>query len=256
MKIMTFNIRIDSNKDPQPWADRKDYIAQIIDKYQPDIIGFQEVLKHMEADLAAMLAEYSYYGEYRSEDDRSEMVPIFLKKEQFEMGDRGSFMLSETPAVMYNKGWDAEIERVVSWAIINDRDSQEAKYLAVNAHFDHLGVEAQRQSSIMMNQTISEMIEKVNVPVIMTGDFNVQPNSDVLDALLESDHLNNSYQVLKENAVSDELLTFHDYKGDIKGLPIDYIFITKDLEIKNAEIIRDHFDGYYPSDHYPILVEV
>lgn len=256
MKIMTFNIRRDSTNDPLTWSERKDYVVNVIKKYQPDVIGFQEVLKHMEDDLANSLTDYEYYGEYRSQEEDSEMVPVFLKKGQYVMADKGSFMLSETPAVMYSKSWDSACERVASWVVINDKDSQEPRYIALNVHLDHRGNEARRKSSIMLNQTISEMFEKVGVPVIMTGDFNAEPDSQLIDPLLDSDFLTNSHQAMLSNVNVENYLTFHNYAGGSEGQPIDYVFVTKQATIKNAEIIRDQFDGNYPSDHYPVLIEI
>lgn len=42
-KVMTFNIRFANDIDPYIWDERKQPIVNLIEKYQPEIIGFQEV---------------------------------------------------------------------------------------------------------------------------------------------------------------------------------------------------------------------
>ncbi|MBW3625927.1 MAG: endonuclease, partial [Armatimonadetes bacterium] len=46
--------------------------------------------------------------------------------------------------------------------------------------------------------------------------------------------------------------TFNAFRGETTGDKIDYIFITPEFEVKDAEILRANRDGRYPSDHFPI----
>lgn len=43
MKVMTFNMRYDAPADPYPWAVRQLLAQKMIDQYDPDIIGLQEI---------------------------------------------------------------------------------------------------------------------------------------------------------------------------------------------------------------------
>ena len=47
-----------------------------------------------------------------------------------------------------------------------------------------------------------------------------------------------------------------NFKGKEKGLHIDYIFVSEDLEIVDVNIIKDNIDGKYPSDHYPLVADI
>ena len=57
---------------------------------------------------------------------------------------------------------------------------------------------------------------------------------------------------------SDDGITFHGYgkvKEDANG-PIDYVFVTEGIKVETYKIIRNTAMNMYPSDHYPIIVDV
>ena len=43
--------------------------------------------------------------------------------------------------------------------------------MAVNTHFDHIGVEARTKSALLIIEKIKEIVG--NQPAVLTGDFNV-----------------------------------------------------------------------------------
>ena len=49
--------------------------------------------------------------------------------------------------------------------------------------------------------------------------------------------------------------TFHGFTGHNLGGHIDWILSRDGLKVLGKEIIRDQFAGFYPSDHFPVLVE-
>jgi endonuclease/exonuclease/phosphatase family metal-dependent hydrolase len=46
--------------------------------------------------------------------------------------------------------------------------------------------------------------------------------------------------------------TFHGFRGGEEGDKIDAVLRGPGWEVVEAEIVRDHRDGRYPSDHYPV----
>lgn len=57
---------------------------------------------------------------------------------------------------------------------------------------------------------------------------------------------------------SDDGITFHGYgkvKEDANGT-IDYAFVSKNVRVDKYKIIRNTVMDMYPSDHYPIIVDV
>jgi len=56
LKVMTFNIRYDNQGDGvNQWSNRKEKVADLIRKYDPDIIGVQEALHNQMEDLGGAL---------------------------------------------------------------------------------------------------------------------------------------------------------------------------------------------------------
>ncbi|WP_438033846.1 hypothetical protein [Sorangium sp. So ce204] len=52
--------------------------------------------------------------------------------------------------------------------------------------------------------------------------------------------------------------TFHSFSGDEDGEKIDFIFAQPApvAEVLMAQIIREHRDGFYPSDHFPVTARL
>ena len=60
LNVMTFNIRLDAAVDSlNNWQYRKDVAAQIVQQYDVDILGTQEVLPNQLKDLLDRLPEYA-----------------------------------------------------------------------------------------------------------------------------------------------------------------------------------------------------
>lgn len=248
MRIMTINLRYINDFDEYQWDDRKFVLLEMIRKYNPDVIGFQEAMKeHMEF-LEEELRDYDGYGEYRSLDDGAEMNPIFIKGFKFE--EKNTIWLSENTEKEYSIGWDACLPRVASYALIS---APLEKFIIINTHFDHEGEEARIKSSELILELASKLKLKFNAPVILTGDFNTRPEDGFIDSLLNSSSFKNSFELFedKENA-----LTIHNFTGEIKGSPIDYIFIDRDIKPSGCEIVRYSKNGIYTSDHWHIICDV
>ena len=51
-------------------------------------------------------------------------------------------------------------------------------------------------------------------------------------------------------------MTHHDFRGVPGKCRMDWVLVSGEFKVKDARIIRDHFGGRYPSDHFPYAVEV
>ncbi|MDZ7689932.1 MAG: endonuclease/exonuclease/phosphatase family protein [Balneolaceae bacterium] len=90
--------------------------------------------------------------------------------------------LSETPGQM-STGWDAALPRIMTWGKFRDRSTGSELYV-FNTHFDHRGEQARAESA----KLILEIIDKIagNAPVVLTGDFNAQPDTGPYNTLTSS----------------------------------------------------------------------
>lgn len=90
-----------------------------------------------------------------------------------------------------------------------------------------------------------------DVPVILSGDFNAEPDSEEMKPLRETAGL--------VNATEGIGITFHNYHRDDPNDPqcsIDYIILKGDWELKKVEKWTEQKDGVCLSDHYPICAEL
>lgn len=253
LNIATYNIRLITSADQgdRAWTNRLPWVKKIIQKYDFDICGTQEGFKSQINDILT-LGEYDYIGSGRDDGiDKGETSAILYKKNKFEVLDKGDFWLSETPN-RPSKGWDANINRIVSWGKFKDIKT-EKEFFFFNAHYDHQGKIAQKESSKLMLVKIKEIAG--DYPVFFTGDLNVPPTSDAVKALVDSGLLWDSRHSSVETIYGTEG-TFHGYNLDGKTTNrIDYIFVSKTVKVIKYGVINDDIElNEFSSDHFPVLV--
>lgn len=251
LNVMSFNIRLDTPADSMNnWQYRKDVAAQIVKNEKADIFGTQEVLVNQLNDLKSRLPEYNTIGVGRTNGkEEGEFCAIFYKKDRFKEIESGNFWLSETPEVPGAKGWDAACERIATWAILEDIDSKK-QFFYVNTHLDHMGQVA-RQEGVTLLLDRAAAYSK-GLPVIMTGDFNATPDSEVIKHVIDKSNPNHLVHT-KDIAETKSGLegTFHDY-GKIpveKREFIDYIFVSPSIKVHSHSVVPEKLDDIYISDH-------
>lgn len=185
LRWATFNIRLQNDGDEKAgvgWSVRRDRVADFIRENRIDIVGMQEVLHPQLQDLLARLPEYDYVGVGRTDGaTKGEYSPVFFLRDKFEVLERGNFWLSETPDVPGSRGWDAALERIASYAKLRDKATGKV-FMAVNTHFDHVGVTARRESAKLIMRKIQEIVGKR--PAVVTGDFNVTEDDEAYKTMI------------------------------------------------------------------------
>ena len=253
VQVMTYNIRFAGSRDgDDAWANRVETVAETIRK--ADTVGLQEALLTQVEDLVERLPEYEWFGVGR-EDGKSkgEMVPIFYRKDRFERVEGGHFWLSETPDQPGSRGWDAQLPRLVTWVVLQDRNSGD-KFLHANTHFDHRGVEARLQSAKLVRQKLASIAP--DLPLVLTGDFNFQPDGAPYEALVSE---GGPGPVLVDTlagykpAEGEPTGTFNQFR-EINDFRIDFIFVARDATAKETKILDPRTPaGRFGSDHQPVI---
>lgn len=255
IRVMSFNIRMDTDKDGlNRWSNRKDYACDMIRFHHPDLIGAQEVLHHQLQDICQRLPEYEAVGVGREDGkEKGEYSAVFFRKDRFCLLGQQTFWLSENPEAIGKKGWDAACERVVTWVKLQDKKSKKIFYF-FNTHFDHVGQVARRESCKLLKSKIREIAG--DAPVIVSGDFNSSPASGVILALTDtttSDYLIDSRSVAAFRYGPE--FSFHDY-GKLapeRRTILDYIFVKHTGRVLQSAILTDTRGELFVSDHYPLL---
>lgn len=254
LKLMSYNIRLDVASDGQnAWPVRKDFFASQIQFYEPDIMGVQEAMPNQVLDLEQMLPHYNQVGIGREGVGKGESSNIFYKKEKLKVITTNTFWLSETPDAI-SKGWDAACHRVCTFALFQDITSKR-KFWIFNTHLDHIGEQA-RANGIKLILSKIEQYNTDQYPVVFMGDFNLEPNDKSIVALKMQ--MNDASEISLQQPFGPNG-TFNNFEFDKPvSKRIDYIFISKEakLEVKKYAVLSDSKDLRYPSDHFPVYVEI
>lgn len=247
--VMSANVRTWSPTDmlKKSWFYRADLMLQNIEAAKPDIIGFQEVTKMHYNYLTDALQGYDSVLTYRDNSKFSEACPVFYSTSRFTLNDKGSFWLSETPKEM-SKDWGAACYRVCSYVILTDNLS--GKQLVVfNTHLDHISDEARING---INVVLDKIAAFGGLPSIIMGDFNAEEDSETYKAATAS-FFDAKYQT--ENTMTGA--TYQNWGKALDRENIDYFMISKTgIAVNEYKIIDTTYDGVYPSDHFPIYMEI
>ena len=252
MNIVTYNIRLNTPSDgPNAWPNRIEMVTGLIKFHEADIFGMQEALFGQIEDIQNKLPDYEWFGVGRDDGKKAgEFSPLFFRKSKFILLDHGTFWLSETPEKP-GKGWDAAYNRIVTWGKFQSKVTGK-QFLVFNTHFDNIGVEARKNSAALIRRRINDMIQGKNLPVILTGDFNLTPNEEPI--LLIKKYMLDSREV-SEMPPYGPVGTFNgfDINADLSGNRIDYIFIHGNIRVLKYAALTDFYDHRFPSDHLPVF---
>jgi len=252
MIVMTFNIRFDNKMDGlNAWSSRRKLITDLIMKYRPAILGTQEGMWSQLTYLENSLPDYSLHAIHRTLDNICQYPTLFFNKYGFKVLEGSEFWLSETPEVHRSKSWDSAFPRMMSYARVREFNTGNDFWVAVT-HLDHVGAEARYQQA----KIITEWVKTRTGPVILMGDFNDSPGSPVHELLTSPETgLQDTWNILgkKEDGSS---FTHHKFTGLPQKARMDWILISDHFRAIEAEIIRDHVEDRYPSDHFPFLVKL
>lgn len=255
LKVMTYNLRFDNPGDSlNAWPFRKDKVAALVEWYGPEILGTQECLHHQLEDLVKLMPQWQYVGVGRDHgDQRGEYAALFFRKDRFQLLDQGTFWLSPTPE-QPSKGWDAALPRVCTYAVLKPRKGGK-KLLVLNAHFDHIGKEARKQSAQLMLDRLQLLQQKYQALPVVMGDFNAAPEEAPIQVL--NNTLQDTYTLAKHTPYGPKG-TFNAFQWQGKfDKRIDYIFVSaKNFEVLRVQVIGDYLDQRFPSDHFPVMAEL
>lgn len=279
--IATYNIRNANAEDStngNGWGQRCPYIASLIQFHGFDIFGTQEGKVWQLQDLKGAMPGYDYIGIGRDDGkEAGEYSAIFFRTDKFDVLEHGDFWLSEVTD-RPNNGWDAVLPRICTWGKFRDRKTG-FTFLFFNLHMDHIGVQARSESAKLILRKIKE--QPPHIPVILTGDFNVDQNNESYHLLNNSGVLRDSYEMADFRYVPNG--TFNDFHTDLKtDSRIDHLFLTDNFKVMKYGILTDTYraevtdeqkktvtSGNFPkevtlqkhtaripSDHFPVMIVV
>lgn len=248
---MTYNIKLDYPKEGEnSWQNRKPFFINQIKFYEPDVLGVQEAMPNQMKDMDSLLTDYSYVGVGRDDGkNKGEFSAIFYKNKELKVLQSSTFWLSQTPDKV-SMGWDAVCNRVCTYALFQHKKTKET-FWVFNTHFDHVGEVAREKSAALILKKINTLNTK-NYPVLLMGDFNLEPKSSPILSIKEK--LNDSNSVAK--LVFGPTGTYNGFNFNIAvKTRIDYVFVSKSsILVKKYAVLSDNWETKYPSDHLPVYI--
>lgn len=265
LSVISFNIRVLGGLseliDPNSWSRRRSATPAMIKDQCPDIFGVQEALSDQLTYVGDNLPNYSYVGvgredgkeisEITNSKESGEIMAIFYNTSKIELLDWGTYWLSTTPDVP-SISWEADYNRTMTWAKMQMKYSGK-KFFYVNTHLDNHSGTAREEGLKLIVKKIAEM-NIDNLPVVLTGDFNVTPDNTVLKVLDNAEMLDARTTATK----TDNLPTFNGFGNeDESPRVIDYIYYRGFSSCPEYEtIVKQYANIQYISDHYPIVARL
>lgn len=251
LNVASFNIRLKTDADVgNLWVDRKEAVSNLIKYHEFEIFGVQEAFVEQLEDMEAGLPHFKYIGVGRDDGAQAgEHSAVFYNSKRFDAVKSGTFWLSATATDKPNKGWDAALPRICTWGVFKDKENGKS-FIFMNTHFDHVGHEARRESAKLIMAQARELAK--GLPLILTGDFNVDEKNEAYFTLANSGFITDAYD--SAAIVYAPNSSFNGWGKSLKKSGrIDHIFISKPFKVLKYGILTDTYMGKFPSDHFPIL---
>jgi len=249
LEVMSYNIKYANENDGEnSWSKRKEHITNQIKFYEPEILGVQEALASQLKHFESVMKNYKYVGVGRDDGkEAGEFSAIFYNAGKFEVLEENTFWLSETPEKV-SVGWDAAMERICTYAKFKDKESGKI-FWVFNTHFDHIGEKARENSAKLIWQKISALNNE-NLPVILMGDLNLEPQTNAIRFL--SEKMNDSRNVAQLNFGPEGTYNGYNFAEPVSRR-IDYIFVSDKIRVEKYAVLSDSKNLKYPSDHLPVF---
>lgn len=257
IKVLSQNVLCADNAEHGTVLQRTTRFKALIDEYQPDIIGTQEVTFEWFKYLRT-IKEYGIVGSSRNGHKQmsGEWSAIMYSKERFVLMDEDTFWLTATPdEVSMTEG--AKCKRICTWAELFDTYTGQTIIMA-NTHLDH-STDAVRtmQSNYLLRHLKQRLGDRYdNCSIYLTGDFNFTADTTPYDTITRADFIDS--HTVAETDASTVGGTYHNFGK--KEREIDFCFYRGEETVLEYEVISQNYasegesEPGYVSDHYGVLV--
>jgi len=261
--VMTFNVLCsfcDGSYDP--WNDRLGYFDDIFSRYEPDLIGLQEI--SFESEVTQFLDllpgfESSYFGQEEGVVGYPDAT-ILYRTDRFRLLSRGDYWLSPTPEVESSTGFaeGTQLPRLVTWVELLDLGSGRKLYFA-STHVDNNSPSQELSAPLILERTAPW---QERMPAIVIGDFNSQGDDEAFQILTQGTAEHPAIHDTQPLAV--EWSVEHNFDSEPEydlAERIDYMFVAPQPADWNVErwAVDLHVygsDKLFPSDHRAMFTRV
>ena len=253
----------------QTWEKRAPLIQAFLEYNDVDICGTQELQKPQVEYFKKMQPEFAYFGSptqpERYDTPKSSANNIIIyRTSRFELLQKGVFWLSETPDKPV-KGFGAAYPRNCNWGNFKDKKTGKEFYF-FSTHIHHIGDETKAKSAELIIQKIKEIAG--DKPFFVVGDFNMAEDHYGMKPIWNCDFMIDARKVCKTKLYGPNFTNNYGYTGlSVVNYPtssrdatpmrwIDWVFISKSVEVYKYAVMSECIDGVWLSDHFPLLLKV
>ncbi len=253
LSVMSYNVR-----GMRDGRNTDDLIASVKSR-NPDVFAAQEAVGSSASNCAQWMQKFDqtltdtydcvkgiYVGKFDS------YLPIFYKKDKFELVESGSKYLTHTPNEK-SRLEGAEYDRQFTYAILKDK-AKGVEFIYVNNHFDTAGYKIRTEEAKILAKFLEPY---AMLPAVVGGDFNTALDTSPITTFLSLTNLAAGSTVASPENVVMNASEVQDYTS-LGDKTIDHIFVSKDLvTVEKYEVWDNKMDnGKYPSDHIPVCAEI
>jgi endonuclease/exonuclease/phosphatase family metal-dependent hydrolase len=262
LKVLSLNLWNRSG----PWPLRAKRIRGWIDRLDPDLIGFQEVLRGNGVDLAAELVESRGYH-----SDFARAVEFWNDPElAFGNSIASRWPLEERDELALPDDGDGEKRVALSATIASPHGPISFTSTHLNWRLHHGRVREQQVATLC--DWVRARRPEAGFPPILVGDFNAEPESSEIRYVCglqslagRSVHFRDAWRQAGDGGDGLTWSKRNDYARPWlePDRRIDYIFVGPPRVpsgLGNVESCRvvcdDEVDGVWPSDHFGVFAEL
>ncbi len=258
MKLINLNvwIKIDNSKE----------IWEFLKKQNPDIIAFQEILRHFDEKVfekykSKEIIEKNIWKDFKY----SFFWPVWLTEKMFMNNkiylDFGGFVeqwnqfISKYPIEKASNEffyWNYELK--YDWTDFVENDHSRAilvsylniewkKLKIINIHWTYSKDKLDSERSFLQCKKVLEIAKREELPTIIVGDFNLFPETKSIK-IIEKEFKN----LITEYNIKTTRPDFKDHL-DVWNNVVDYIFVNEKIKVNNFEVIDTDI-----SDHLPLIL--
>lgn len=263
LKVLTLNLW----NDQGPYERRRERVREWVTRLDPDVIGFQEVLRGAGVDTARDMVPDDYHLEFAC------AVPFWLDPDK-EFGNAVASRWPITDSEVLELPEGGGERRVALSATI---DSPHGELSLTSTHLNwkfHHGNVRQRQV-LPLAQLVLRRRPRGGFPPILVGDMNAEPDSTeirFLNGRHELDgfsaHFYDAWAVAGDGGPGHTWCNRNEYAaiGLEPDRRIDYVFVGYPSlhpdaygvgKVEHCRVVCDDVsDGVWPSDHFGLYAEL
>ncbi len=240
MKLLVFNVqnkyRLEDYNGIYRNKDTVKALSSFTKEHDIDILCLQEVVENYRNRLAENLKDYKFYGKPRIGNNFFTKHIAKLKKFNESVNIFTNLKVNFARNIKLPNLPDF-IPRVATLITVS---TSLGDITIINIHLSAYNKISKRRQL----KYILKIISNLNTKVILTGDFNMNVKSSLLNKFIDR---------LNKIGINHLKITEKTFKKSKCNLPIDHIFLSNNLKVIKLEVIKNDIKF---SDHYPILLEL